>query len=79
MKKNNRRGVQIDSKLSFADHIKKIENKLSRFCGMYYRLSKVLGKDQLMKAYNAYVKPILQNGILAYPSTDKTKLEKNWT
>ena len=28
-------GVQIDSKLSFTDHITKIENKLSRFCGMY--------------------------------------------
>ena len=58
-------GVQIDSKLSFTDHITKLENKLSRFCGMYYRLRKVLGKDQLMKAYNAYVKPILLYGVLA--------------
>ena len=68
-------GVQIDSKLSFIDHITKIDNKLSMFCGMYYRLRKVLGKDQLLKAYNAYVKPILQYGVLAYASTDKTKLE----
>ena len=70
-------GVQIDSKLSFADHITKSENKLSRFCGMYYRLRKVIGKDQLMKAYNAYVKPILQYGVLAYSSTDKMKLKTN--
>ena len=42
---------------------------------MYYRLRKVLGTDQLLKAYNAYVKPILQNGVFAYASTDKTKLE----
>ena len=42
---------------------------------MYYRLRKVLGKDQLLKAYNTYVKPILQHGALAYASTDKTKLE----
>ena len=68
-------GVQIDSKRSFIDHITKIENKLSMFCGMYYRLRKVLGKDQLLKAYNAYVKPILQYGVLAYASTDQTKLE----
>ena len=68
-------GVQIDSKLSFIDHITKIENELSMFCGMYYRLRKVLGKDQLLKAYNACVKPILQYGVLAYASTDKTKLE----
>ena len=68
-------GVQIDSTLSFTDHITKIENKLSRFCGMYYRMRKVLGKDQLLKAYNAYVKPILQYRVLAYASTDKTKLE----
>ena len=68
-------GVQIDSKLSFIDHITKIENKLSMFCGMFYRLRKVLGKDQLLKAYNAYVKPILQYGGLAYASTDQTKLE----
>ena len=48
---------------------------MSRFCGMYYRLRKILGKDQLLKAYNAYVKPILQYGVSAYASTDKTKLE----
>ena len=34
-------GVQIDSQLSFTDHITKIENILTRFCGMYYRLRKV--------------------------------------
>ena len=44
-------GVQIGSKISFTAHITKIENKLSRFCGMYYRLRKVLGKNQLLKAY----------------------------
>ena len=68
-------GIQIDSKLSFIDHIAKIESKFSRFCGMSYRLRKVLGKDQLVKAYNAHVEPILQYQVLAYASTDKTKLE----
>ena len=42
---------------------------------MYYRLRKVLGKDHLLKAYNSYVKPIVQYGVLAYASTDQTKLE----
>ena len=55
-------GVQIDSKHSFIDHITKIENKLSMFCGMYYRLRKVLGKDQLLTAYNSYVKPFYNTG-----------------
>ena len=72
-------GVQFDSKLSFTDLItkneKKIENKLSRFCGINYRLRKIFGKDQLLKAYNAYVKPSVQYGVLAYASTDKTKLK----
>ena len=49
--------VQIDSKFSFTDHITKIANKLSRFCGKYYRLRKVLGKDQLLKAYNPFYSP----------------------
>ena len=44
--------VQIDSKLSFTDHITKIRNKLSRFCGMYYRVREVSGKYQQLKAYN---------------------------
>ena len=44
-------GVQIDSKLSFTVHITKIENKLSMFCGMYYRLRKVLGKDHLCETH----------------------------
>ena len=35
------------------------------------------GKDKLLKAYNAYVKPVLQYGVLAYVSTNKTKLETN--
>ena len=42
---------------------------------MYYRLRKVLGKDQLLKADKAYLKPILQHGVLACASTNKTKLE----
>ena len=43
---------------------------------MYYRLRKISGKDKLLKAYNAYyVTLILQYGIMAYASTDKTKLE----
>ena len=67
--------IQNDSKLSLTDLNTKIENRLSRFCGMYHRLRKVVGKDQLLKAYNAFVKPILQHGGLAYASTDKTKLE----
>ena len=55
-------GVHIDSKISFTDHITKIENDLSRFCGRYYRLRKVLGKGQLLKACNGYKKPIAQPG-----------------
>ena len=42
---------------------------------MHYKLRKNLGKDQLLKAYNAYVKPILHYRVLAHTSTDKTKLE----
>ena len=42
---------------------------------MFFKLRKVIGKDQLLKAYDAHVKPILQYGVLGYASTDKTKLE----
>ena len=56
------------------DQITQTENSLSRFC-CCYRFRKILGKDQLLKTFNAYVKPILQYGVWTYASTAKTKLE----
>ena len=54
--------------------MQKLKSNLSRFCGMYYRLRKALGDDQLQKTYNAYDEPFLQYWVLAYASTDKSNL-----
>ena len=44
-------GVKIDSKLSFALHIKYLETKLSRASGIISRLKSTLPKDASLKLY----------------------------
>ena len=46
-------GVIIDSKLSFAPHIKCIEYRLTRVNGIISRLKSTLSKDALLKLYYA--------------------------
>ena len=67
-------GIHPDCKLSFHQHIDKVENKVLQFCGMFFHLRKFLNGQQLIFAYKSYVQPIIQYGVLIYAITDKTKL-----
>jgi hypothetical protein len=69
-------GVIIDKNLSFDEHIQSIVSKLSRHCGLLYRLREWLPKEKLIEYYNIYVKPIIQYGVLIYGCTTKSKLGK---
>ena len=55
-------GVMIDSKLNFQNHIKIIENKLSRGVGILYRLKAVLPREAFSKIYFALFPPHLLYG-----------------
>ena len=45
-----------------------------QFCGVFFQLGKVLTRQQLLFAFKSYTQTIIQNGVLVYANTDKTKL-----
>ena len=45
-----------------------------QFCGEFFQLRKFLTGRQLIFAYESYVQPSIQYGVLVYANTDKTKL-----
>ena len=68
-------GVIIDSKLSFASHIKYIESKLTRANGIIGRLKSTLPKDALLKLYYALFQPHLLYGLTIWETTYPTYLK----
>ena len=67
-------GVIIDSKLSFAPHIKYLESKLSRANGIISRLKSTLPNDALLKLYYALFQPHLLYGLTIWGSPFPTYL-----
>ena len=68
-------GVYLDDKLTFEHHISMVTKRVSQLNGFIYRGRSVLSTQNLIFYYNAYVKPIIQYGILAYGCTLKSKLD----
>ena len=50
-------GNELDNKLSFKDHIEIIRKKLTRFCGVAYRLRNVMTTSRMVMYYKTYVQP----------------------
>ena len=69
-------GVIIDSKLSFAPHIKYIESKLIRANGIISRLKFALLKDALLKLYYVVFQPHLLCGLTVWGTTYPTYLKR---
>ena len=65
-------GVIIDSKLSFAPHIKYIEFKLTRANGIISRIKSTLPKDALLKLYYALFQPHFIYGLTVWGTTYPT-------
>ena len=69
--------IMIDKKLCFREHSERVEEKLVQFCGIFYKLRKILSRSQLIKVFNTYVKPVVQNGILVYGTASEATMQKN--
>jgi hypothetical protein len=67
-------GVKIDSKLTWKEHIKYIEGKLSAACGAIYRLRQSVNQECLRSFYFAHAYFHLQYSILAWFNTQKQYL-----
>ena len=68
-------GIELDNKLSFKDHIEIKRKKLTRFCGVAYRLRNVMTISQMVMYYKTYVQPCVQYGVLVYGAVCKSALD----
>ena len=68
-------GVHIDEKLNFNRHILELCAKLSKFCGLFYKLRSILTTAQLLVIYKVYVQQILNYGVLVYGTSSKTTVQ----
>ena len=67
-------GVIIDSKLSFYDHIKFLESKISRSIGLMSKLRLFLPRETLLQLYHSLVHSQLTYGIFVWGSTHSNYL-----
>ena len=67
-------GIIFDKNLNFSAHCKKITKQLSKFCGVVYKARKYFSKNQLIVFCNAYVKSVIEYGIIVYGSAAKHHL-----
>ena len=68
-------GFILDNKLTFREHIAYIEKK-NKFCGLMYKVRHLYPTKYLLLFYNAYVKSIINYGLLVYGRAAKTNLER---
>ena len=69
-------GIYFDKKLNFDIHIGKVIEKLSKQCGIAYKLRETLNTSHLLAYIRAYVSPIVQYGVLLYGLGRKTMLQQ---
>ena len=69
-------GVFIDTKLSWHYHIKHIQNKLSRACGVLYTIRKKIPRHIARTIYLTIAYPYLIYGNTVWSSCYKSKLQK---
>lgn len=69
-------GLQLDSTLSWENHIKSVESKVASLCGMMYRVSSFVPRHALMKFYYGCVHSLFQYLIIAWGHACKSKLKK---
>ena len=69
-------GVLLDENLSWKDHIKYIENKVTKNIGLIYRAKLFLDKTSLLTLYYSYINTYLNYANLSWGSTNRTNPKK---
>ena len=69
-------GILIDSKLTFTEHLKKVENKLARATGILSKLQTTLPPKSSLKLYYTLFHPHLLYGLIVWGSTYPSFLNK---
>ena len=68
-------GVITDENLSWKPHIMTITSKLSKLCGLLYKLRPFVNKQILMQVYYTLIYPNLLYGITCWGSCSKTAFQ----
>ena len=68
-------GVIIDENLTWKNHIKVVENEISKNIGVLYRASHLLDFKNLLKIYFSFIHIYISYANIAWASTFKTKLQ----
>ena len=69
-------GVLIDENLTWKDHIKYVESKISKNLGLLYKAKNYLNKKALMSLYFSYIHPFVNYGNIVWASSNRTNLKK---
>ena len=69
-------GVLLDENLSWKDHIKYIENKVTKTLVLLYRAKPFLDKNSLLTLRYSYIHTYLNYANLSWGSTNRTNLKK---
>ena len=69
-------GVLLDENLSWKDHIKCVENRVSKNIGLLYRAKLFLDKNLLLTLYFSYIHTYFNYANLSWGSTNRTNLKK---
>ena len=59
-------GMQLDKKLNFEEHLKKVESKVSKTIGIIRKLQNVLPRSALLTIYKSFIRPHLDYGDIIY-------------
>ena len=66
----------LDKNISWKEHIKAVENKLSKNIGLLFKSKQLLDNESLESIYLSYIHSYLNYANIAWASTNPTKLKK---
>ena len=69
-------GIMLDENISWKEHIKTVENKLSKNIGLLCKSKQLLDNESLKSIYFSYIHSYLNYANIAWASTNPTKLKK---
>ena len=58
--------MQLDKKLTFEEHLKKVESKVNKTIGFIRKLQNVLPRSALLTIYKSFIRPHLDYGDMIY-------------
>lgn len=67
-------GVIVDKKMNFKLHIQTINNKISKSCGIFYKIKGNMPTSTRLMYYNSFILPYLTFNIIHWGNTNETHL-----